>query len=103
MPGTYHCLQFHLIFSTKGRERWLTDDVRERVHDYLGGIIRSERGMPLAVGGIEDHVHILLSWRTDEALFTLVRNLKSNSSKWIHGAFPALRALPGRKDTPCFP
>lgn len=93
MPGTYHCLKFHLIFSTKNRERWLTDNIRDRVHNYLGGIIKGERGVPLALGGVEDHVHILFSWRTDEAISTLMRNLKSNSSKWIHETFPELRAF----------
>jgi putative transposase len=91
MPGTYHCLKFHLIFSTKNRERWLTDSVRGRIHDYLGGIIRGERGVPLGIGGVEDHVHILFSWRTDEAISDLVRNVKANSSKWIHETFSELR------------
>lgn len=93
MPGTYHCLKFHLIFSTKNRERWLANGVRARVHDYLGGIIRGERSVPLAISGVEDHVHILFSWRTDEAISTLVRNLKANSSKWIHDTFPELQAF----------
>lgn len=93
MPGTYHCLKFHLIFSTKNRERWLGNGVRARVHDYLGGIIRGERGVPLAIGGVEDHVHILFSWRTDEAISTLARNLKANSSKWIHDTFPELQTF----------
>jgi putative transposase len=88
---TYHCLKFHLIFSTKNRERWLTDSVRGRIHDYLGGIIRGERGVPLGIGGVEDHVHILFSWRTDEAISDLVRNVKANSSKWIHETFSELR------------
>lgn len=90
MPGTFHNLRFHLVFSTKHREPWLTDDIRPRVHDYLGGIIRGERGQPLEVGGVADHVHVLFSWRTDEALSVLARNLKANSSKWIHEMFPTL-------------
>lgn len=93
MPGTYHCLKYHLVFSTKHREPWLTDSMKPRVHDYLGGIIRGERGVPLAIGGVEDHVHLLFSWRTDEAISTLARNLKANSSKWIHDKFSELRAF----------
>ncbi len=90
MPGTFHNLKFHLVFSTKRREPWLTETVRPRVHDYLGGIIRGERGKVLEIDGIADHVHILFGWRTDEAISTLVRNLKANSSRWIHETFPAL-------------
>src|SRR5579859_657621 len=91
MPGTYHNLKFHLIFSTKHREPWLKNDIRPRIHDYLGGIIRGEKGALLEIGGVADHVHILFGWRTDESIATLVRNLKANSSRWIHETFPALR------------
>jgi REP element-mobilizing transposase RayT len=91
MPGTHHNLKFHLIFSTKYRLPFLRDDVRPRIHEYLGGIIRHERGHPLEIGGVADHVHILFSWRTDEAISVLARNLKANSSRWIHETFPDLR------------
>ena len=90
MPGTFHNIKFHLVFSTKHRESWLSDAIRPRIHDYLGGIIRGERGMVLAVGGVADHVHILFGWRTDESIASLVRNLKANSSKWIHETYPEL-------------
>ncbi|HSH17648.1 MAG TPA: IS200/IS605 family transposase [Verrucomicrobiae bacterium] len=93
MPGTYHSLKLHLIFSTKHRERWLSESVRNRVHDYLGGIIRGERGMPLGIGGVEDHVHILFTWRTDAPISDLVRILKANSSRWIHESFAGLRTF----------
>jgi putative transposase len=93
MPGTFHNIKFHLVFSTKHREPWLTKEIRSRVHDYLGGIIRGESGVPLEIGGVADHVHILFGWRTDESISTLTRNLKANSSRWIHETFPALRNL----------
>lgn len=90
MAGTFHNLKFHLVFSTKHREPWLQDAIRPRVHEYLGGIIRGESGKVLAIGGVADHVHILFGWRTDEAISNLVRNLKANSSRWIHETFPTL-------------
>ena len=90
MPGTYHSLKLHLVFSTKRRERWLTSDLRPRIHEYLGGIVRSEGGAVLAVGGVEDHVHLLVGWRTNVAIADLLRNLKASSSRWMHQTFPAL-------------
>ncbi len=90
MAGTFHNLKFHLVFSTKHRERWLTKDLRPRVWEYLGGTLRSEGAKLLAIGGVEDHVHFLFGWRTDEAISVLLRNLKANSSKWIHQTFPGL-------------
>lgn len=90
MPGTFHNLKLHMVFSTAGREPWLQPKIRSRVHEYLGGIIKSERGIPLEIGGIADHVHILFGWRTDEALSVLARKLKANSSNWIRETFPGL-------------
>jgi REP element-mobilizing transposase RayT len=90
MPGTFHNLKFHLVFSTAGRERWLAPEIRARVHDYLGGIVRGEGGVSLQIGGVEDHVHVLFGWKTDRAISDLVRNVKAHSSRWIHETWPEL-------------
>ena len=83
MPGTYSRLLYHVVFSTKGRANLITEALQPRLFDYMGGIIRDERGVALAIGGMPDHVHLLIRWRTDEALSTLMRNLKSHSSRWV--------------------
>ena len=93
MPGTYHCLKLHVVFSTKNRQPLLTADVRDRVHTYLAAIIRGERGVALQIGGVNDHVHVLLGWRTDQSIATLLRLLKSNSSRWIHERIPTLQGF----------
>ena len=55
----------------------------ERIHAYLGGIINNLGGIPIIVGGIDDHVHILTSLPKTMALTDFVRVIKANSSKWI--------------------
>ncbi len=57
-----HKLHVHLIFSTKERLPLISKRWRGRLHAYLGGVVRGLEGMPLAVGGIEDHVHLLVGW-----------------------------------------
>jgi len=69
---------------------WLTPAVTERLYPYLGGIIRTEKGTLFDAGGVENHVHLYLRWRTDESIAALVRAVKSRSSLWIHQTFPAL-------------
>lgn len=91
MPGTYSQLLLHAVFSTKGRTAWLTQEVTERLYPYIGGIVRAERGVIYAIGGVEDHVHMYLRWRPDGSVSDLMRTVKSRSSKWIHDEFPALR------------
>jgi putative transposase len=91
MAGTYHSLLYHLVFSTKNRANQITPQLRPRLYEYLGGIIRSENGLVYGIGGTSDHVHILARYRADDAVANLMRNLKSNSSLWVHRAFPELR------------
>jgi len=88
MPGTYSKILYHLVFSTKGRTAWLKPDIAPRVHEYLGGIVRGEGGVPFQINGMPDHVHLLIGWRTDESISVLMRNLKAHSSRWIHQMFP---------------
>ncbi len=84
MPGTYSQILLHIVFATKKRHPWLTPPVRGRVHDYLGGIVKGEGSVPLRIGGISDHVHLLVKLKTDAQVSTLVRNLKSKSTGWMH-------------------
>ncbi len=84
MPRTYSAVFLHIIFSTKQRREWIHEDTRGRVHEFLGGTVRDVQGSALAVGGVADHVHLLVKWRTDEAIATLVREVKSRSSRWMH-------------------
>lgn len=93
MPGTYTNLLLHIVFSTHQRRAWLTPPVCERLYPFVGGIIRDDKGSLLAMGGMPDHVHLLVRWRTDETIAELVRSMKVRSSKWMHAEFPRLRAF----------
>ena len=90
MPGTYSQLLLHVVFSTKGRTPWIGADVAARLHPYIGGIVRAERGVLHAIGGVEDHVHLYLRWRPDGSVSDLMRTVKSRSSKWLHATQPEL-------------
>ncbi len=84
MPSTHASLHYHLIFSTKERIPLITKELRPRLHAYLGGIVKGLGGTPLAIGGIEDHVHLLVGSKTSHRLDYFVRDLKADSSEWIH-------------------
>ncbi|MFO0830991.1 MAG: IS200/IS605 family transposase [Phycisphaerales bacterium] len=93
MPGTFSQVLLHVVFSTKGREPWISAEVAERLYPYMGGIVRAERGVLYGIGGVEDHVHLYLRWRPDGAVSDLMRVVKARSSKWLHGEFPSLRGF----------
>ncbi|MCE9560689.1 MAG: IS200/IS605 family transposase [Planctomycetes bacterium] len=88
MPQTYTCLHYHLVFSTKHRLPRITPEIQPRLWEYLGGVIRGLGGKPIQVGGVEDHVHLLVTLRQEAALKDVLRDLKSGSSGWVHDIFP---------------
>ena len=87
MAKSYCNLLYHIVFSTKARDPWLEADLRTRCFAYLGGAIRDEGGIALIVNGTYDHVHILAKLRQDKAVSDVVRDVKSNSSGWVHRTF----------------
>ena len=62
----------------------ITSAWRDRLHAYLGGAIRTLDGVPGAVGGMADHVHLLIGLRATHTLADVLREIKSVSSKWVH-------------------
>src|ERR1700736_3174961 len=91
MANTYTSLHYHIIFSTKRREAWITPDIEHRVWAYLGGIARENQMKPLQIGGIEDHVHVLVGAPPTLAPSKIAQLVKGGSSAWIHTEFPELR------------
>jgi len=86
MPSTHLSLHYHLVFSTKERRPWIVSDWRDRLHAYLGGIVRGEGGVALAVGGTADHAHLLVRLRAIHRLADVVKHVKADSSRWVHEA-----------------
>lgn len=74
----------HIVFSTKERHPFLRDrELREEMHCYLIGICGRQGSPSVAVGGVEDHVHLLCRLSPTLAVADLVRELKRDSSKWV--------------------
>ena len=84
MSNSYTSLAYHVVFSTKYRKPTLSSEVRGETYSYIAGIIANKDGQLLEIGGIEDHVHILTACSPRIALADLVRDIKANSSKWLH-------------------
>jgi len=83
MANTYTQISIHAVFAVKGRENIITKDWRDRLHEYIAGIIRKDSTV-LAVGGWKDHVHIFTGLPPTIAVSDFVQKVKTNSSKWIN-------------------
>jgi REP element-mobilizing transposase RayT len=83
MPSTYTSLHYHVIFGTKDREPLIASIWRDRLHEYLGGVVRGLEGIPQGVGGVADHVHLLVALKPRHSLSDFMRDLKKSSSAWV--------------------
>ena len=83
MPHSYSSCLMHCVWSTKGRRRLITPALSERLWPYLGGIARENGFHALAVGGVEDHVHILSTLSRTGTAADMVKEVKRGSSLWL--------------------
>ena len=91
MPHSFTNCLIHYVFSTKHRRKLITPELRERLWPYLGGIARENGMKALAIGGVPDHIHMLVSLPSTLAIAKAIQLIKGGSSKWVHDTFPAHR------------
>lgn len=91
MTHTHKAHFFHLIWSTKNRTKLITPEIQSQLYPYMGGIVRNFNGSLLEIGGMQDHVHLLIQLRDLEKYSYLLRDVKIHSTMWIHKNFPGLR------------
>jgi len=84
MASTHLSLHYHLIFSTKDRLGVIAPEWQPRFHAFLGGIVKNLTGIPEKIGGVSDHVHLLVGLNATHRLADVLREIKSVSSRWVH-------------------
>ena len=84
MGCTLTNLLYHAIFSTKMRKPLITREFGDELYRYMGGIVKGEGGIPLQIGGMPDHVHLVLKLKPVHSVSEIMKKAKGNSSKWIN-------------------
>ncbi len=81
---SYSNLLCHCVWSTKDRQKFLSSPIfNNRIYKYIGGIIKNENGSLIEIGGMSDHIHLFFLIKPNVALASLMRVVKSKSSKFI--------------------
>jgi REP element-mobilizing transposase RayT len=93
MAGTYTSLHYHIVFSTKDREPWIAPKMEGRIWGYLATVARQYEMTPAKVGGLDDHIHLVVAIPPTIAISKAVQLLKGSSSRWIRQTFPGLDAF----------
>jgi REP element-mobilizing transposase RayT len=83
MSHTYCENIIHVVFSTKERRKTIAHEMKERLWAYMAAICKKDRIFVHAIGGIEDHVHLLLQIPATLSVAKAVLDVKANSSKWM--------------------
>ena len=84
MPQSYAGVFYHLVYRTKYKRIEIPRELMPELFAYIGGIVRSDKGILIAAGGMTDHVHFLLTIHREISISDAVRNIKARSSKWLH-------------------
>jgi len=84
MPQSLAHVYVHLVFSTKNRHPFITEDIAKELYPYMAKVLYDECRSPAKIiGGVEDHAHILLNLARTVALADVVEKVKTRSSKWM--------------------
>ena len=84
MPNTYTQIHIQFVFAVKFRKALIDHSWKDRLHQYITGMIQNKTHKMLQVNTMPDHLHMLIGFRPDENMSQLIQVVKSESSKWIN-------------------
>lgn len=84
MANTYSQIYVQVVFAVSGRANLIKPEWREELYKYIAGIVKNNKQKLIAVGGVADHIHLLLGIEPNIKLSDLVRDIKANSSRFIN-------------------
>lgn len=87
MGNSYISCYVHYVFTTKNHEKKLTSDIRERLFPYIGGICNDNNFKLIKPGGVEDHLHLLVSLPATITIAKAIQYIKGGSSRWMHETY----------------
>lgn len=87
MNKTHSKIYIHFIFGTKNGNKFITPKIEKRLWSYIGAIGKRMGVRPIAIGGDQDHLHLLLSVPPNLSVSFIMQKLKGSSSKWMNDTF----------------
>ena len=84
MANTYTQIYIMVVFGVHGRQNLIRNEIESEIYKYITGIIQNKEQEMLQINGMPDHIHILITLKPNCSLSDLIRDIKSNSSKFIN-------------------
>ncbi|MDZ4663944.1 MAG: IS200/IS605 family transposase [Bacteroidota bacterium] len=83
MSDTYTTIHLQFVLAVRNREGTIHASWKDELYKYITGIVQHYGHKMICINGMPDHIHILIGMRPTQSVADLVREIKSNSSKWI--------------------
>src|SRR5271170_7572551 len=84
MANTYTQIHIQCVAAVKFRQSVIQPDWKERLHQYITGIVQNNGHKMIAINSMPDHLHLFFGFRPDQSLSDLMRLVKGESSEWIN-------------------
>ena len=84
MANTYYQLYYHVVFAVSSREATIMESWREELYKYITGAVRNQKCELIAIGGMADHVHLLVQIPPKISISSFVQSIKIQSTNWIN-------------------
>ncbi|MGC4038949.1 MAG: IS200/IS605 family transposase [Chitinophagaceae bacterium] len=84
MANTYTQLHIQFVFAVKYRQALINNSWEDSLYKYITGILQNKNHKMIQINGMADHIHFLIGLRPDENISSLIKVVKSESSKWIN-------------------
>jgi REP element-mobilizing transposase RayT len=84
MPNTYTQIHIQCVIAVKFRQSVIQSVWKERLHQYITGIVQNNGHKMIAVNSMPDHLHLFFGFRPNQSLSDLMRIIKGESSEWIN-------------------
>jgi REP element-mobilizing transposase RayT len=84
MGSSYISNHVHVVFSTKNRAPSIKEEIQPKLWAYMAGIAENHGMHAVKIGGLEDHVYLLINLGGMMGIIKAVQLIKANSSRWMN-------------------
>jgi len=84
LSNTYSQIHIQCVFAVKYRKAMIDKSIKDRIHQYISGIVNGEGHKLLAINSMPDHLHLFFGMRPTQSLSDLMKHVKGESSEWIN-------------------
>jgi len=86
MANSFTSIHVHFVFTVGDRHDAISPKVAQILYPHLAELAREHKCQILAINGMPDHLHLLVSLHPSQSVSELAKTLKGNSSHFLNQA-----------------